>query len=100
MSAFYFDKQPWEEFSITVDFASLRLDSGESISTTVVTAVDCDDDSDVTSEIIGSDSEAAGIVTVGVKGGTDGSRYRITVRVTTDSANKFEADIVMEIKNR
>ncbi len=108
MSAFFFSKQPSEEFSIAVDFASLRLESGESVDSYTVTAVLCRDNSDATSVVIDSDAEDAGVVTIGVKnGGTlldDGSwqeeRYRITVKVITDVGSKYEADIVMAVIDR
>lgn len=108
MSSDFFRKQPFEEFDIAVDFASLRLESGESITVTTVTAVKCSDDTDATSDIIDSDSEAAGVVTIAVKNGVsvdDNSefapqRYKITTRVTTDAGSQYEHDVIMEVRQR
>ena len=101
-SPFYFEKQPGEEYNIEIEFVALRLESGESVVSTVVSAVLCRDDSDATADVIDSNSESGGVVTIRVKNGTDGERYGITARVTTDAAgaNIYEADVVMKVKNR
>jgi hypothetical protein len=100
MPAFYFPKQPSEEFAITVDFATNRLSSAESISQVTVTATKISDGSDATSDVIDGNSETAGIVTVEVKGGEAGERYDIRILVTTDGGNKYEADVVMVVEDR
>lgn len=95
----FFTKQPSEEYDITVDFATYRLESGESIQSISVSAVKESDASDATSDVIDDSGQSAGIVTIRVKDGTDGERYGVKVAVTTDSvpANKYESDVIMEV---
>ena len=96
-----FEKQPAEAFLITVDFAKQCLRSGESIASQAVSASLISTGASATSTVIDAtaEDESAGVVTVGVKGGTSGLNYRITVRVTTDAtpAAVYEADIGMKV---
>jgi hypothetical protein len=99
-SPFFYEKQPSEKYNIDVDFAEDRLESGESISSTSVTAEKCSDETDATSDIIDNDSESGGVVTVRTKNGTDGERYRITIVVTTDATNIYESDVILAVIDR
>ncbi len=100
MAADHFEKQPAEIETLTEDFATERLQGGESVTAHTVVAIDCSDDSVVTSTIIDSDSESAGVVTFTVKAGTDGARYKITVEVTTDAGHVYEQDVMMDVKEQ
>ena len=95
-AAFYHKKQPDEEYDITIDFATNRLESAETIDTVAVTATD-PDGTDVSASLLGADTESNGVVTIPVKNGTDGKRYDIKTLVTADSGNKYEQDVVLEI---
>ena len=58
------------------------LSDGETITGTVITA-----DPGIT---VGAPSQAAGIVTVRVSGGTAGATYRVACRITTSGGNITE----------
>jgi len=97
-----FNKQSYEEFSIEVKFDK-QMDSSETITDQTVTATL--NDVDVSSGII-ADSEISGqSIIVGVKGGADGSDYKITIKIVTDAAlpdgsySKYESDILMLVRN-
>ena len=99
-----FRKQPSEQFVITFDFSAV-LASGETISAKTVTATKRSDGSDVTSTIIDGSSISGETILVGVKGGTDGVTYNISVLITSSSAlpsaaiyAKYEADVDMVVK--
>ncbi len=95
---FSLEKQPAEKFSIGVDFAN-DLAAGETISSAVVSAIDLSDGSDASAIILdGSVGINAAIVSQTIKAGTDGSRYKITVRATTSAAHIFEVDLVLTVQ--
>lgn len=95
----FFPKQPSEEFGITMDFATYRLQSPEQINTQVVTVEKISDGSDVTADILVSSAHDGAIVSARVKDGDAGERYNIKMAVTSDAApaNKYEADVIMEV---
>ena len=96
-----FEKQPHEIFSITIDFTD-ELDSGN-VTAYSVQAWDSDG-TDATATVTDGISEAAGVVTIGIKNGSDGETYTITSKVTSDTTTPsgtpyvFEADIKMKVK--
>jgi hypothetical protein len=96
-----FTKQPAEAFNVTVDF-NARLASGEGITSETVAATLVSTGATATSTVItsASVSEAAGVVTIPVKAGTDGQDYRIKVTVVTDGAvpATHEADLLMRVR--
>lgn len=98
MATGFFRKQPSEAFNIEIDFTA-RLSSGESIQSQSITVTDENGDSITPSDVTGDVSESAGVVTVWVKGGTDGKRYTIQVVVETDTSSPgiHEMDVIMEV---
>jgi hypothetical protein len=107
-SKFSHGKQPAEEYPIGVKFGN-RLASGVTISSVAVTAIDLADDSDASSIIINGSYqigtlaadnitftvESGTVVAQGIKGGVDGSRYKISLLATDSAGNKHEADIIL-----
>lgn len=91
-------KQPFEEYPITVAFT---LDEGETVDTCEATAWDLTANADASDEIINvlGATEALGVVSVPVQGGTSGHIYKLTVRITTDSTppRKLEKDVLMPV---
>jgi hypothetical protein len=68
------------------------LSDGETITGTVITA-----DPGIT---VGAPSQAAGIVTVRVSGGTAGATYRVACRITTSGGNIDERTKKIVVRNR
>jgi hypothetical protein len=94
---FSFDKQPAEKLTIGVDFDD-DLASGETISTAAVTEIDLATGiAPVSTVKDGSESISGSVVSQKLKAGTNGSRYKITIRATTDAPHIFEADVVMSV---
>lgn len=68
------------------------LSDGETITGTVITA-----DPGIT---VGAPSQAAGIVTVRVSGGTAGATYRVACRITTSGGNIDERTKRIMVRDR
>ena len=68
------------------------LSDGETITGTVITA-----DPGIT---VGAPSQAAGIVTVRVSGGTAGATYRVACRITTSGGNITQRTKKIVVRNR
>jgi len=92
----YFEKQPDEIYSFSVDFGDV-LDTDETISSKSAIAIDLSDNTIVTSTVIESSAIDGDSVTVKVKDGLDGESFKITVKATTSLLNTFEEDIIMNI---
>lgn len=93
-------KQPREEFSLDIDFAS-SLSDGEAISAAVVSIADLADRSlDLSGSLFsGSHSVDGSVVTTPlVVGGDSGHDYAVEVLITTDLGNKFEADVKLSVR--
>ncbi len=95
---FSLEKQPAEKLTIGVDFAN-DLASGETISSAVVSAIDLSDGSDASAIVLtGLSGISTSVVSHTAKAGTDGKRYKITFRATTDAPHIFEADVIMTVR--
>ncbi len=92
---FSFAKQPSERFAIGVDW-SARLGEGETLASVTVEARDLR--TGLPADVIESPGISGSISSVVVKNGTDGGRYRITLRVTTSSGSVHEADGTMSVR--
>ena len=97
-----FEKQPSERFAIYGDFSE-NMVTDETIVSHTVTAVDASG-ADATNEVLQScsDAHAGQIVQVVVQTGETSANktpYKITFRVTTSTANKWELDVKMKIKD-
>lgn len=68
------------------------LSDGETITGTVITA-----DPGIT---VGAPSQAAGIVTVRISGGTAGTTYRVACRITTSGGNIDERTKRIMVRDR
>lgn len=94
-----FKKQPAEKFDISVDFGAV-LDEGETIDagTSGVTAIDMADNTDASATVLeGGDTIVTSTMIHKVKGGANGSKYKITFTAGTSNGNIYEKDIVMEV---
>jgi hypothetical protein len=86
-----FTKQPTEVLDYDVDFSEWFADRTDVIGSIAVTA-----DAGIT---IASSSNSGFVVKVVLSGGSNGVRYKITVRITTaPSAFVREADFVVTVK--
>ena len=93
-----FVKQNSEQFTIEIDFTR-RLSSGETISSYTLTAINNSTSVDVKSTIVDADSNDDESIYITVKSGTTGTKYKLTVVVTTSELNIYEKDVLMEVKN-
>ena len=94
-----FEKQPSEEYPISIDFSEV-LDDDETISTVDVSAKYYHGGSgDATLDVIGSSSISDQTIIVNVKNGTDGCIYKITAVIETSGNNIYEEDIYMMVKD-
>jgi hypothetical protein len=85
-----FDKQPAEILDYDVDFTDWFTNRTDAPSSHVATA-----DDGIT---IVSATRSGNVVKVILSGGTSGTSYKITVRLTTTAALVKEADFVVKIK--
>jgi hypothetical protein len=105
-------KQPSEQFPVGFNFVNY-LASGEEISSVVVSAAKESDGSDATATIIEGSAQVGDVasdnktftanpsgtwVAITIKGGTDGIRYKITLKITTSVGSKFEVDVILPVK--
>lgn len=96
------EKQPWEERPIKINLTN-SLPKGALVdSITSVTALNVDDDSDVTDVIInGSEIKENGKwIWIWVKGGVNNMKVHIELRFECDDgppATKLEEDIILSI---
>jgi hypothetical protein len=86
-----FTKQPTEVLDYDVDFSEWFADRSDTLDSFTVTA-----QAGIT---VASSSNTGNVVKVVLSGGTNGGRYKITVRVTTTpSAFVREADFIVSVK--
>lgn len=86
-----FSKQPSENLDYDFDFADF-MPAGDVIASSVVTA-----DAGVT---LGSktDNPGASIVKQFISGGTDGTTYKVTCKITTTGGRVKEAEFKLKVK--
>jgi len=91
-------KQPFEEYLIQFDFAN-DLGSSEDAASAEVSAIDLEDNSDVTDTVTDSTEQVISgtSVYVWVLAGTDKHNYKITCKVTGDSGSKYELEAVLPV---
>jgi hypothetical protein len=91
-----FDKQDWEEFFISVEYAD-ACTTGESLTsaTCVVTAWVAG--TVMTSTMAGTPSVSGTVATVMVKAGTTGLKYLFKVRGVTTLAQRFQKEILCTV---
>lgn len=95
-------KQPFEAHTLEVDFSG-KLDADDSliVGNSTVTALDSNGD-DVSASIVEAGSLAVSGLSLfaRVKGGTDGAKYKITFRTTSNKGEKVEHDIDLIIREK
>ena len=87
----YFKKDPDATLDFSFDWSDW-LESSETISSYTVTV-----DSGITKD---SDSQASGIVTVWLKGGTAGQSYSVACKITTSDSRIDERTIEIFVTDR
>lgn len=91
-----FTKQPYEAFSINVEFEK-NMATGETISTANVFCKDMNGDT-ATSDIIGSTTINDTNIDAFIQNGSAAlSPYKITFRAVTSDGNKWELDVTMRV---
>lgn len=90
-----FSKQPSEAFAHEVSFVG-DLETGESISSAVVTSVD-QTGADSTATVIAGYAVTATTVKVELQNGTDGEQHTGTIVATTDLGHVIEHDFIMNV---
>jgi hypothetical protein len=88
------NKQPYEEFNVTVDFSNVLSDS-ETLSTATVAITLQGTNSDQSDTMAGTPSIVGDTVVCLIKAGADGSKYNASYRVVTSESQKFEADVLV-----
>jgi hypothetical protein len=91
-----FTKQPDEIIPISMDFQYL-LNNTETISTLSVKTYD-ESNVDTSSTMVSNAAIDNEICKATIQNGTDGARYKITFKITTDEGNVYEEDVLMKIK--
>lgn len=94
-----YEKQPLEVKDYDVDYApwlSAISDTLASLVTSVVCLTNADDEAlEVDSSTFTDDA-----VKVWVSGGTDGERYKLTLRVTTAGGRTDESELLFRVRDR
>lgn len=90
MSIPSFSKQPAEVLPVNFTFADWLASHGASYQSHVATA-----DAGIN---VDSSSHLAGVVQVVLSGGSDGTKYKVTVKMTTTTGLVREADCYMKVK--
>ena len=85
-----FTQQPAETLDYDVDFTDFLLGASDTAASFTVTP-----ESGIT---VVSSSLASGAVKVWITGGVSGSRYKITIRLTTTGGRVKEDEIVIRVK--
>ena len=88
----YFVKDPDEVLDYQVDFTPL-LETNETVSTSAYTP-----DSGLTK--VSESFTSAGVCTVFVSGGTNGTTYKVKCEITTSAGRTYNRTIFVEIKDK
>jgi len=88
----YFVKDPDEILDYQIDWTTL-LETGETLSTSTWTP-----DGGLTK--VSESHTAAGVSTVFVSGGTNGTTYKVKCEVTTSAGRTYNRTIFVEIKDK
>jgi len=96
-----FDKQPYDQFTIKVEFTK-QLDTDEVITSSEVLATLLTE-GDSTTILIAGSLNYDDYVNVGIKGGVATYSYKVTTRIVTNKQlpdgtyNKFESDVTVNV---
>jgi hypothetical protein len=89
-------KRPIEEFRVSWDFAN-DLESGDSVTGQLVTAVDSDG-TNVSASFLQSPAISGAKIVVQIQGGTDGKDYTVTFKATTTQGDVFERTLLVRVR--
>ena len=93
-------KQPWEEYYVTFNF--INLIGSASIATANVSVVNNATNATCTSSLteVANQTFSTNTVYIWIKGGTTGSEYKITCKVTTDATpqERYELDANLPVE--
>ena len=88
-----FEKQNFDEQDYDIDFNPYLSNVGDSIATLAVAAQE--------GIPLGSGDKAAshnqGVVKFWISGGTSGTRYKITIQITTAATRKLEHEVIIAL---
>ena len=88
-----FEKQNFDEQDYDIDFNPYLSNVGDRIATLAVTAQ--------VGITLGSGDKAAshsqGVVKFWISGGTSGTRYKITIQITTAATRKLEHEVIIAL---
>ena len=98
MGNLFFDKQPDEEFIISVEFTD-RMTTGETIASNTVTAVNISTGADATDDVFDYATITGQFLYIRVLGGTSGISYKMTITITTSTGNILEEEVVIHVLN-
>lgn len=94
------EKQPWEERFWGIYYGDWLAD-GDSVGSVLPATVEClSTPGDVALTVANTTVIDTTHTKVEVHGGTDGEKYKITVRATTTLGEGIEAEIVVKVKDR
>jgi hypothetical protein len=94
-------KQPYEEFPISVNF-NRNFTDGEAIVSQTVTAYDkdgVDASAQVTHQSTITNDEAGNVIVTVLGGEEAKSPYKISVRCVTTTGNKWEHDVQLRVRD-
>lgn len=86
-------KDPNEVLDYEIDWATYRLQSGETISSSTFSVVEGD-------VVIDSDSDLAGVTKVWLSGGTHGTACLVLNRITTSAGRTYDQSVRLRIRTK
>lgn len=92
-----YEKQPWERKDYDQPFQDW-LNGGDILDEVTATVI-CQTDSLDTSLVVDKVEFTADRVKLWVSGGTDGMRYKVTVRATTQFGRQDEYELIFKVKD-
>ena len=99
-----FEKQPSEQYPISLTFGSSSKPAGTVISSATVKAEDMANNNLVSGAILvsttGTINSDGNKVTVTVKGGVKNKKYKITFVVTLNTGDILEEELIMLVRER
>lgn len=93
-----YEKQPWERKDYDQSFQDW-LNGGDMLDE-VTASVECLSDPADTALLVDKIEFTADQVKLWIAGGTDGQRYKVTVRVTTQFNRKDEYELIFKVKDK
>lgn len=98
MSLAKYIKQPSERKDYDIDYGDWLAYSGDTIDQ-VETSVQCLTNSSDTSLVVDQVQNTLTVTKLWVSGGTDGARYKITIKLTTTGGRIDESELLFTVKD-